>query len=90
MLTATMTALFVLSVVVVAMVIRDATQYSPENPARLWATRVAVATIIFWFAGGLLREIAVKHGAFDLLLSQGFGKGILAIFLVWLVFRDEL
>jgi hypothetical protein len=50
----------------------------------------SVLTIILWFAGGLLREIAVRHGAFDLLLSQGFGKGILAIFLVWLVFRDEL
>ena len=35
MLIAIVTTLFVFSVVVVAIVIRDATQYSPESPIRL-------------------------------------------------------
>ena len=83
-------ALLVLTVVVIAMVVRDATQYSPDSRARLWATRMAVITIILWFTTGLLHEITVRHGPFDLLLSRGFGRSILAIFLVWLVFRDEL
>jgi hypothetical protein len=83
-------ALLVLTVVVIAMAIRDATQYSPDSRARLWATRVAVFTIILWFTTGLLHEIAVRHGALSLFLSRGFGRSILAIFLVWLVFRDEL
>ena len=83
-------ALLVITVVVIAMVVRDATQYSPDSRARLWATRVAVITIILWFTAGLLHEIAVRHGAFGLLLSRGFVRSILAIFFVWLVFRDEL
>lgn len=86
---AVVSALFVLTVVVVAMVIRDATQYSPESPARLWATRVAVATIILWFASGLLRQITARNGGSDLLLSPGFLRGIFAIVMVWLVYRDE-
>jgi hypothetical protein len=90
MFTATVVTLAVFGVVVVVMVIRDATQYSPESPVRLWATRVAVATIMLWFASGLLQEIRMRHSVFDLVGSRSFDQGILAIMLVWLVFRDEL
>jgi len=82
--------LFVFSTVVVVMVIRDATQYSPESRLRLWATRIAVAVIIFWFAGGLLVQMKTRPSVFELLTSRTFFRGILAIILVWLTFRDEL
>jgi hypothetical protein len=88
-LTATLVTLVVFGVVVVAIVIRNATEHTPESPVRLWTTRVSVATIMLWFATGLLREIHLRHGVFDLVLSRSFGRGILAIVLVWLVFRDE-
>lgn len=90
MLTATLVTLVVLSIVVVVMVIRYATKYSPESPVRLWATRVAVATIMLWFASGLLHETRVQHSFFDLVLSRRFGRFTIAILLVWLVFRDEV
>lgn len=90
MLTTILVTLFVFTTVVVVMVIRDATQYSPESRLRLWATRTAVATIILWFAGGLIIEARTRGSVLELLTSRTFFRSILAIFLVWLVFRDEV
>jgi anaerobic C4-dicarboxylate transporter len=90
LLTTILITLFVFSTVVVVIVIRDATQYSPESRLRLWATRTAVAVIILWFASGLLVEMKTRLSVSEFLTSRTFFRGILAIVLVWLTFRDEL
>jgi hypothetical protein len=82
-------SLMVFAVVAAAIVIRNATKYSPESPLRLWTTRLAVAAIVFWSAVGMQRQLA-QHDLIDLLLSRSFIRAIFAILLVWLVFRDEL
>jgi hypothetical protein len=86
-LTATLVALVVFGIVVVVTVIRDATQYSPDSLVRFWATWVAVATIMLWFASGLLYgllfEIRMRHSVFGFALSRAFVRGILAIVCVW-------
>jgi hypothetical protein len=83
--------LLVLTMVVGAMVIRDAAQYSPESAARRWCNAGGSAAIILWFASGLLLEITTPHRPLPtFLLSRTFVRDILAIVLVWLVFRDEL
>jgi len=90
MLTATVTSLLVLGIVVVVIVIRASTDYSPESPIRVWATRLAVATIILWLAGGLFYQVSTRSSLVGLILSRGFTRSIIAILLVWMVFRDEL
>ena len=82
--------LLVLSIVAATIVIRYATDYTPDSLVRVWATRVAVITIILWFAIGLQNQIATRHNIFDLLTTRAFGRGILAIVLIWVIFRDEL
>jgi len=90
MLTATVTSLLVLGIVVVVIVIRASTDYTPESPIRLWATRLAVATIILWLASGLFYQVSTRSSLVGLILSRGFTRSIIAILLVWMVFRDEL
>jgi hypothetical protein len=80
--------LFVLGVVAFAIAVREVTEYSPESPARLWTTRGAVGIIMLWFTSGLL--MAMRHGGWGVLLSRSFGRGVLAIVLLCIVFRDEL
>jgi len=90
MLTATVTSLIVFGIVVVVIVIRASTDYTPDSPIRVWATRLAVATIILWLAGGLFYQVNTRSSLVGLILSRGFTRSIIAILLVWMVFRDEL
>lgn len=86
----TVVSLVVFGLVATVIWIRYATQYSPESPVRLWATRVAVAVILLWLGSGLLYPPSSTHNLFGLILSRRFGRCLWAILLVWAVFRDEL
>ena len=85
-------SLLVLGVVLFAIFVRETTDYMPESRFRSWTTRAAVAVIILWFAVGLINQIATQRGRglAHVLLSRSFGRGVIAIFLIWIVFRDEL
>ena len=80
----------VLGVVVFAILVRQATDYTPESPFRIWTTRATVVILTPWFANGLLGEMAMAHGRSSILLSRSFLRGVIAIVLIWGVFRDEL
>jgi hypothetical protein len=80
--------LLVLTIVALAIVIRETTSQTPDCWGRIWVTRAAILTIVVWFAAGLAREIATR-GLFGAVISRTFGRGILAVVLVWLAFRDE-
>ena len=82
-------ALLVFLIVLAAIVIRNTSDYAPDNPVRLWSTRVAVTAILLWFIGGLVREIYFEHLSLRLVTSRSFTRGILAILVVWYAFRDE-
>ena len=84
--------LVVIGVVLFAIFVRETTEYIPESRFRLWTTRLAVAVIILWFAAGLTNQVSMQRGRgfAYILLSRSFGRGIAAILLVWIVFRDEL
>lgn len=90
MLAMTYGTLLVLMVVLAAIAIRYATEYTPESPLRLWATRVAVITIILWFTVGLIGGAARPHPFHDYWTSRSVFRGIAAIVVVWFAFRDEL
>jgi hypothetical protein len=81
--------LVVLTVVLVAIAVRSATEYSPGSSARLWITRIAVAAIILWFAAGLIEHIRLERSWY-VVLSRSFVRGVIAILIVWFAFRDEL
>ena len=81
--------LIVLVVVLVAVVIRDTTEFSPASPTRLWATRIAVFTIIIWFITGLVLQVRATHSMWRLVGTRSFDNAIVAIVVVWWVFRDE-
>jgi hypothetical protein len=85
-------SLLVLGVVLFAIFVRQTTDYVPESRFRLWTTRAAVAVIILWFMAGSTNQIAMQRGRGlgHVLLSPSFGRGIVAILLIWIVFRDEL
>lgn len=85
--------LFVLAVVGFTVFVRETTELTPDDPVRVWMTRTTIAVLILWFALGVIFEARVRyqrHGIFDVLLSRGIGRGILAILLILFVFRDEL
>lgn len=81
--------LVVLTVVLVAIAVRSATEYSPGSPVRLWATRIAVAVIILWFTAGLIEHLRLERSWY-VVLSRSFVRGVIAILIVWFAFRDEL
>ena len=81
--------LVVLTVVLVAIAVRSATEYSPGSAARFWVTWIAVAVIILWFAAGLIEHIRLERSWY-VVLSRSFVRGVLAILIVWFVSRDEL
>jgi hypothetical protein len=85
-------SLLVLTVVGFALVVRETTEYDPTSPFRLWTTRAAVGFVILWFATGLGQSIALRgnRSLAYVLFSRGFTRGVLAILLMWAVFRDEL
>ena len=81
--------LLVLVVVFVAIVIRDTTDYAPASPIRLWATRIAVLTIVVWFMTGLALQVRATHSIWRLVGTRSFDNAIVAIVFVLLVFHDE-
>lgn len=87
--TMSVSTLVVLTVVVVAIAVRSATDYSPGSSVRVWVTRIAVAVIILWFAAGLIEHIRLERSWY-VVLSRSFVRGIIAILIVWFAFRDEL
>lgn len=89
LLTMGVSTLVVLTVVLVAIAVRSATEYSPGSSVRLWITRIAVAAIILWFAAGLIEHIRLERSWY-LVLSRSFVRGVIAILIVWFAFRDEL
>jgi len=89
-LASTAITLVVLGIVVVAIVTRTTTEYSPKAPIRLWVTRLAAAAIVLWLARGLLYQIGTRSSFFDLVLSRSFTRAVVGILLVLVVFRDEL
>lgn len=84
-------SLLVLGVVLFAVVVRETTEYAPTSPFRLWTTRAAVGAVILWFATGLGQTVALRghHSLAYVLFSRGFMRGIAAILVIWIVFRDD-
>jgi hypothetical protein len=89
-LASTAITLVVLGIVLVAILTRAATEYSPESPIRLWVTRLAVAATVMWLARGLFYQINARSSFFDLVLSRSFARAVIGILLVLLVFGNEL
>jgi hypothetical protein len=84
-------SLLVLAVVGFALVVRETTDYDPTSPFRLWTTRAAVGLVVLWFATGLGQSIALRgnRSLAYVLFSNGVTRGVFAILVIWVVFRDE-
>jgi hypothetical protein len=81
--------LVVFTVVFVALVIRYATDYTPEDPLRLWSTRIAVLAIFVWIVTGLSGTFPRGFSS-QFLFARYFFRAALAIAVIWFAFRDEL
>ena len=84
-------SLSVAGMVVAALWVRYATQYSPESALRLWVTRLAVAAVLLWLVSGFLPGARTPHSVLVPFAPwRTYIRLIVMILLVWSVFSDEL
>ena len=79
-------ALGVLTVVVSAIAIQEATRYEDESRLRSLSTKFAAGVVIVWFAWNMVEEVHRRASFYELLSHRAFFRGVLALAIVWLVF----
>jgi len=76
---AALPAMVVLTVVVIVLVIQDATQFTPDRRLARNATRVGAVVVLLWLALRLIRTIRTHPTPLGVLLSRAFVDGAVAI-----------